>query len=293
MRYYVYLLLLCSSFLVYSCKHKAIKEHTSIKGTIQVTDDMGRIITIPSKPERIVSLTPSITELLYAFTDTTYIAGRSSFCDYPIEVISKPAVNSYPVDIEGIVRLKPDLVLVMKGMISIQDLEKLEQLSIPVFIQKYDRLTEIENSVRTLVRITNGDSLKMETWLATLHTDSSKAIRRDNRFIILASVNPIYIYGKQTFASELAEQAGGTNAIDSVSNAYPSVDVEYFLRTNPDKLIFNSGTESASFFETYPVLKKIKAYKRNQLYTIDASILSRPGSRLPLLKDTLMAIIHP
>jgi len=289
MRYSVVLFIILHLFIV-GCSGIRNQE-TGENEYILAKDDLGRTVPIRIQNQRIVSLTPSITELLFAFTDTTHIVGRSFFCNYPEQAQLKPAVNNYPVDIEAIVRLNPDLVLVKKGMIPMADLEKLRKLTIPVFVQKYDRLSEIVHSVRTLVYITNGDSIKMELWLHNLLDKPENPLKTSQSFIAFASSVPIYVFGQHTFVSELAELIGGKNAIDSTFQAsYPMIDVEYILRTNPDKLIFTSDMAQQSFFKSYPVLKNLSAYKKHQLYLIDADVLSRPGSRLPVLKDSIINI---
>ena len=294
MRYSIYLFLVFNILiLLEGCSDNKTKKDQLQNNYIQVDDDLGRTVSINLHNQRIISLTPSITELLYAFSDTTHIVGRSIACDYPEEVQFKPAVNNYPVDIEAIVRLKPDLVFVKMGMIPMVDLEKLRKLTIPVFVQKYDRLDEIEHSIRTLVRITNGDSVKMNNWLNELNQKSLNQEHTSQTFIAIASATPIYTFGQKTFVSELAESAGGKNVIDSNFNtAYPTVNVEYVLRSNPDIMIFESTEQQKTFFESYPVLENLSAYKNKKIYFIDVSLLSRPGSRLPVLKDSIETILN-
>lgn len=286
MRYSRYLLILFV-LLVLSCSVQNEKQNN----THVEIDDLGRKVLVPDAPERIISLTPSITELLYTFTDTTKLVGRSIWCDYPVAVKKKPAVNNYPVDIEAIVLLKPDLVFVKNGMITLQELDKLEQLHVPVFVQQYDLLNQIEASIRKMVHMTNGDSLKSEQWIHSIIIDTLKQHVGHKRAIAIVSVSPVYVFGKATFVSELLERAGGKNVIDIPNSAYPTVDVEYILRADPELFLFSSKEQQNLFFETYPVLKKCIGYKTNHLFVIDDSVLSRPGVRLPVLKDSLVSIL--
>ncbi|WP_018342168.1 ABC transporter substrate-binding protein [Cytophaga aurantiaca] len=288
MRYSKYLFLSLLIFC-FACNSTVVETH-EIKTRI-VKDDLGRNVSVPVNPNRILSLTPSITELVYTFVDTTKIVGRSIWCDYPESVKKKPAVNSYPLDIEAIVRLKPDLILVKKGMISVQDINKLEQLHQTVFVQEYDLLKKIESSLRTMVDITKGDSVKMETWFSQLHIDTLNTIKK-KKYLAVVSAAPIYVFGNLTFVSELCESLGGENIIHDVQNAYPTVDVEYILLANPELYIFSSEEQKKLFFESYPILKKTLGYKNDQLFVIDDSVLSRPGVRLPVLKDSLESIMR-
>lgn len=289
MRYSTYLFFLYA-LLCFACNTPPIAEISDTSTRI-VKDDLGRSIHIPNNPQRILSLTPSMTELVYTFVDTTKVIGRSVWCDYPESVKKKPAVNSYPLDIEAIVRLKPDLILVKKGMISVQDIDKLEQLHQTVFVQEYDLLKKIEASVRTMVDITKGDSIKMKTWLSELQTDTAVIVKK-KKYLAVVSITPIYVFGNLTFVSELFEPLGGENIIHDVQNAYPTIDVEYILQANPELYVFGSEEQKKLFFETYPILKKTLGYKNKQLFVIDDSVLSRPGVRLPVLKDSLESIMR-
>ena len=143
------------------------------------------------------------------------------------------------------------------------------------------------------MRITNGDSVKMNNWLNELNRKSSNRKDTSQPFIAIASATPIYTFGQKTFVSELAESAGGKNVIDSNFNtAYPNVNIEYVLRSNPDIMIFESPEQQKSFFDSYPVLNNLSAYKNKKIYLIDVSLLSRPGSRLPVLKDSIETIFN-
>jgi iron complex transport system substrate-binding protein len=221
------------------------------------------------------------------------IAGRSVWCDYPVSVKKLPALNTYPLDIEGVAGLKPDVVFVKKGMISVQELEKLERLKIPVVVLKFDLINEIEASTRKLVQITHGDTIKMDTWLDQWLAPAYKTVSDSvQTCVVVTSVSPIYVFGKQTYVSELIERAGGKNFIYDTNSPYPVVDVEYILKADPDIYIFSSAGQQALFFETYPVLKRTKAYKAQKIFYIVDSVLSRPGIRLPQLYQSIKSILH-
>ncbi len=295
MRYSLYLFLVFS-LLFTACKEKTVViENNPDTASYTFVDDAGRNVVIPSSPHRIVSLTPSITELLYAFTDTNRIVGRSVWCDYPESVKKLPALNTYPLDIEAVVRLKPDVVFAKKGMISIQELEKLERLNISVVVLKFDLITEIESSTRKLVQITQGDTVKMNAWFDQWLVPADTIVSASNAVqtcIVVTSVSPIYVFGKKTYVSDLIVQAGGKNFIYDTDSPYPVVDVEYVLKSNPDIYIFSSAEQQTLFFEAYPVLKKTKAYKAQKLFYIGDSVLSRPGIRLPQLYQSIKSILH-
>jgi len=289
MRYSLYLLILFSLLFQFSCSQPVTENHVF---TTTIIDDLGRKVIIPVKPQRIVSITPSITELLYTFTDTSKIVGRSVWCDYPAAVKKVSAVNSYPLDIESITLLQPDIVFAKTGMISIQEIEKLEKLSIAVVVLKFDLLNEIQQNVRKLVSYTHGDSLKMEEWFKQFSlSPDTLSYTKTKRCIVVTSISPIYVFGENTYVSELLKLSGGVNIVQDTKTAYPSVDIEYVLRSNPEVYIFTSLEQQNLFFESYPLLKKTDGYKNKQTYHIDDSVLSRPGVRLPQLNQSIKSIL--
>jgi len=183
-------------------------------------------------------------------------------------------------------------VFTKKGMISLQEIEKLDKLKIPVVVLSFDLLSEIDTNVKKLVAYTNGDTSKMNAWFNQLSfsADTSASEKR-KRCMIVASISPIYIFGNKTYVSELAELAGGVNIIEDTEAAYPAVDVEYVLKSNPEVYIFTSLEQQNLFFESYPILKKTDGYKNKKLFHIDDSVLSRPGVRLPVLNQTIKSIL--
>jgi iron complex transport system substrate-binding protein len=283
---YLFLIIIASCF---GCTQS--KTDSMSKKSHEVRDDMGRTVSIPIIPKRIISLTPSISELLYTFVDSNRIVGRSNWCDYPDAIKNKPAINSYPLDIEALVRLKPDLILAKKGMISMQEINKLEELKQTVFVQEYDLMNHIKRSARILVDITKGDTATFHQWMDKLQMDTMPKITT-KRFLAITSVQPIYVFGTKTFLSQIAESNGGVNCIQSIDNPYPTIDVEYILKANPEVYIFSSEGNKKLFFDTYPILKKTAGYQHNQLFVIADSVMSRPGIRLPVLMNALHSIFN-
>jgi iron complex transport system substrate-binding protein len=283
---YLFLIIIASCFGCSQSSNETISEKSH-----DVRDDIGRIVNIPIIPKHIISLTPSISELLYTFVDSNRIVGRSNWCDYPDVIKNKPAINSYPLDIEALVRLKPDLIVVKKGMISVQEINKLEELKQTVFIQEYDLMNQIKRSARTLIDITKGDTVTFHQWIDKLQMDTVP--KKDaKRFLAITSVQPIYVFGTNTFLSQIAVSAGGINCIQSIGNPYPTIDVEYILKANPEVYIFSSEGNEKLFFDTYPILKKTVGYQYNQLFVIDDSVMSRPGIRLPILMNAMHSIFN-
>src|SRR5690606_19184373 len=90
-------------------------------------DDMGREIRLPHTPKRVMAFAASMTEMLFAIADTAQIVARTPQCDYPEGVYSKPVVSNYPVDLEQVLALKPDLVFTVEGITPLDVAERLQE----------------------------------------------------------------------------------------------------------------------------------------------------------------------
>ncbi|AMR27164.1 hypothetical protein A0257_08650 [Hymenobacter psoromatis] len=121
--------------------------------TVQVRDDLGRELTLPAHPRRVLALAPSLTEMLYAVADTATIIARTQADDYPAAALRKPLVSSYPLDLERLVALRPDVVFTVEGMTPPDAAARLGQLGIPVYYQKYRRVADVLRGLNDLGRL--------------------------------------------------------------------------------------------------------------------------------------------
>ncbi|MBC6613297.1 ABC transporter substrate-binding protein [Hymenobacter sp. BT507] len=252
----------------------------------QLHDDLGRPVTVPAQPRRIMSLAASMTEMLFAVADTATIVARTQVCDYPAAALRKPIVNSYPLDIERLVSLKPDVVFTVEGITSLDDAARLEKLGIPVYYQRYEKVADILRGLRDLGRILHRDA-------AARHlTDSLSAALQavqqlpapTSRPAVLAITwqDPIYVYGQNTLFTDKIWLAGGQNAVvEQFAQPYPALTREYILKLNPDMLLGGRfGKMDSTFFKNYPELRRIRAYRQSRVYDATDDLMSRPGPRV-------------
>ncbi|TGD78728.1 ABC transporter substrate-binding protein [Hymenobacter wooponensis] len=249
----------------------------------QVKDDLGRSVTIPAHPRRIMALAPSMTEMLYAVADTSTIIARTQVCDYPAAVVHKPVVSSYPLDLERLVAMHPDVVFTVSGITSPDDAARLEQLGIPVYYQQYETVDDVLRGMRDLGHLLGReevarhltDSLQAE--LRHIAPASGKA----PRVLAITWQDPIYVYGQNTLFTDKIKLAGGQNAVvEKFAQPYPALTREYILKLNPDVLIGGRfGKLDSTFFKNYPELRRIRAYQTRQVYPITGNLMERPGPR--------------
>ncbi|KUG07137.1 ABC transporter substrate-binding protein [Solirubrum puertoriconensis] len=275
----------------------ASKTAAAVPARITVTDDLGRTVTIPSRPKRVMALAASMTEMLFAVADSNTIIARTQACDYPAAALRKPKVNSYPVDFETIVGMHPDVVFTIEGMTSAADAARLQQLGVPVYYQRYRRVEDIFRGLRDLGRILGReaqaeyltDSLTRE--LASLPTTAGPKPRT----LAITWIDPIYAYGRNTLFTDKIRLAGGQNALqDSFPQPYPALTREYILKLNPDVLIGGRfGKLDSTFFRMYPELRRIKAYQTRQVYPVDGDLMARPSPRVIQSVRELHRLLHP
>lgn len=270
-----------------------------------IRDEIGREIKIPRNPKRIVGLAPSSTEILYFIADTACIVGRSHACDYPPEVKNKPVVNTYPLDLEQLISLKPDLVITVEGILPPGDIDRMKKEEIPVYVQHFEKVSDIVDDMRVLAVLTNREK-QAESLIDSLERvveileEEVKLHPTQPKVLALISVDPIYVFGKNSFFTDVIRLSGGKNAIDEAfGSAYPAVSVEYLLKTNPDIIIGYSFQQAdSSFFKLYPTLKRINAYRNKNIFDFNDDLMTRPGPRflqaIHELKEIIQkSSIHP
>ncbi|QIL75527.1 ABC transporter substrate-binding protein [Hymenobacter sp. HDW8] len=233
-----------------------------------------------------MALAPSMTEMLYAVADTATIIGRTQVCDFPNAVLSKPVVNSYPLDMERLVALQPDIVFTVEGITSLDDATRLQQLGVQVYYQRYTTVPDVLRGLRDIGRILHRepqarrltDSLAAE--LKQLEQQTTNSSRP--KVLAITWQDPIYVYGQNTLFTDKVWRAGGQNAVvEKFTQPYPALTREYILQLNPDVLLGGSfGKLDSTFFNSYPELRRIRAYQTRKVYGINGNLMERPGPRV-------------
>ncbi|OGX85741.1 ABC transporter substrate-binding protein [Hymenobacter glacialis] len=254
--------------------------------TVVTTDDLGRRLTLPAQPRRVLALAPSMTEMLYAVADTATIVARVPQDNYPAAVLQKPVVNNYPVDLEKLVLLRPDIVFTIDGITPVDDAQRLQEVGVPVFYQRFrlvdDVFTGLEKLGRLLGRPARGrrvaDSLRTE--LKALVAAPKRAA--PPTVLAITWQDPIYCYGQNTLFTDQIRLAGGQNAVtETFPQPYPALTREYILKLNPDVLLGGTFEKmDSTFFKNYPELRRIKAYQNRRVFAITGNLMERPGPRV-------------
>ena len=257
-------------------------------------DDAGRRMYFATPPARIVSLAPSITEMLFAMEAGEQLVGVTDFCDYPPEALKKPKVGYSNPNLETLVALQPDLV------VAPSDFLKLEQLKIPVFILADKNVEGIFVHIQTLGRIV-GHSAKADTVAMQLRHQVATIQQRVQgmapvRMLYVLNSQPLITVGPGSFIDQLIGMAGGVNVAAKSVTPYPRLSMESVLQEDPEVLVFPVGKAegiSESEQQAWRQWSTMTAVKRSRLHQISADWLNRPGPRIAQGLEALAAILHP
>ncbi|HSL05578.1 MAG TPA: cobalamin-binding protein [Nitrospiraceae bacterium] len=263
-------------------------------------DDAGRRMYFAKPPARIVSLAPSITEMLFAMEAGEQLVGVTDFCDYPPEALKKPKVGYSNPNLESLVALQPDLVVAPNDFLKPDVIVRLEQLNIPVFILADKNVEGIFVHIQTLGRIV-GRSPKADTVAMQLRQQVAAIQRRIQgttpvRVLYVLNSQPLITVGPGSFIDQLIGMAGGINIAAKSAAPYPRLSLEAVLQEDPEVLVFPVGkAEGISESEQQAWLQwsTMTAVKQGRLHQISADWLNRPGPRIAQGLESLAVILHP
>jgi len=262
-------------------------------------DDTGRKIYLAKPPKRVVSLAPSLTEMLFAIGAGESVVGVTEYCDYPPEALTKTQVGDSRPNLEAILALQPDLVLAM-DLIRDDVLDTLQQLKIPLFTVKAQSLEHIYGHLQTLGRMLS--KVSEANALAQSMRKKVQAIRSRTealskpRVLYVVYPKPFMTVGPGSFIHQLLELAGGDNIAKDAGESYPRLSMEVVIQKDPEILLFPSmgGTGSLETdLAQWTKWTTMSAVKHERLHFVPWTLISRPGPRLVQGLEALAKAIHP
>ncbi len=192
----------------------------------QVTDHIGRHVEVSAKPQRIVSLAPSITESLFALGLGERVAGVTDYCDYPAEARSRPKVGGIiNPSVEAIVALQPDLVLIGRETNRRETLEALERVRIPVYVVNAARIDDVFRLIRDLAALAGvperGEQLASRLERRSAQIERLVSAEPAARLFFLIGLNPVVTVGRGSFLDDLVRRAGGISISAGSAQPWP------------------------------------------------------------------------
>jgi len=270
---------------------------------LTLRDMLGRTVTLPAPPARIVSLVPSVTEIVFSLGAEERLVGRTDFCDYPVAVRGKPSVGGMVnPNLETLVALKPDLVVATDEGNREETFRQLERLRIPIYLVHANRVAE---TVDLIARV--GELTGRQADVPRLTGEMQRridAVRRAvapfprPRVLYVLWPEPLIVPGRASMLTELIEIAGGTSITAGDGDAYPRFSLEAAVARAPEVIILADHSTGASTAgraspEKWQRLASVPAIRAGRLHSADLSILHRYGPRVPDGLETLARMIHP
>lgn len=268
---------------------------------ITITDDAGTTVTLNITPQRLISLSPSNTEILGALGLLDKVAGVTDYCDYPEEVKNIPRIGSYTaVSIEKVTAERPDLVIASDKTPK-ETISRLREIGLTVIVIAPKNVDHVLRDIRLFGEITGtgpeADALAAD--ISRRIAAASAPTMPDSPTVAhVVYLKPLYISGNNTQQDDIIARAGGVNVF-SDRNGWGTVSLEEFLRVNPDIIIVSGGGGMDGSerdiireeFMTRPQYASLSAVKNSRVYAINADIISRPGPRIVEAAEEVSRII--
>jgi iron complex transport system substrate-binding protein len=293
--------LLVSSLLVGCSKEAANEKITNKENTtypLTVTDSYGKQVIINKKPEKIVSLGPNTTEIVYALGLGDKLIGRTDFCDYPSEVSKVPSIGSLmEPNVEKIISLKPDIVLASTH-VKEEVINKLKDLGVTVYAVYEKDTFEGTYSIIEKIGSVLGESAKakkitddMKAKVSTIENKTKSINKPKVYYVVDFGDNGDYTAGGDTFVGKIIELAGGQNIAKDLQGWQYSF--EKIVENDPDIIICTSNYGAKAKLMNAPKYKDLRAVKEGKVFEIDENIIVRQGPRVSTGLEEMTKLLHP
>ena len=297
--------LLCLSLSLSGCGAERIKS-----GNFEITDHLGRRVGFNKIPDKIISLSPGATEIIFALGLNAKLVGVTSFCDYPSEAENIDKIGGYSTvdkekvidkigaDRDGAVIFASTLHATPGGVLS-----DLEQLGYKVVALEANTIDKVFDCMKIVNRIGGGGSTAdavIQSLEVRVNTVKSRINADIPKVTVMHEVfEGHWIAGSDTLENDIIKIAGGVN-IGAVTGAgYGQINIERIIDANPDKIVVVSKMGSmtdggvSSEITDNPIFSVLNAVRNRQIYIIDADIVSRSGPRAVDGLEEYARILHP
>ncbi len=272
---------------------------------IKLTDGLGRSIELAAPAQRIISIAPSNTEILFALGAGRQVVGREEMSDYPVEAKDVANIGSVfqKINTEAIVELNPDLVLAAE-INSPEQVKALEDLKLTVYyLPNPKTFDDLYANLETVGKLTgrSAEAAKLNEALKTRYDAVIKKVaeapEKPAVFYEIDATDPTkpYTSGPGTFIDLVINLAGGQNVGAGLSGAFAQISSEELVKQNPAIIVLGDalyGVTPESVAQR-PGWNVLDAVKNNHVFAFDDNLISRPGPRLIDGLETLAKLLHP
>lgn len=273
----IYLIVVITAFLIFSCSEKKEKEGSKV-----FVDEIGNEIHLKSKPSKIISAAPNITEIIFSIDAQKLLVGRTSFCNYPEEVKDIPVVGDLiNLNFEKIVELKPELIFMTVEGNTKETFNKLKSLGVEVYVINPRDINGIIKSIKNIAEVLDRKDTAenlIKSFKDRLEKIHNLNLKKQSA-VFVVSLAPLMVAGQNTFISDIMKQVRLENIASQSVSAYPILSREEILRKNPDWIILPEGYSMKEILENYPEWKNLSAIKKGKVIFVNPDLFFRPGPR--------------
>ena len=263
-------------------------------------DQTGRTLALPAPPRRIVSLVPSVTEILFALGAEDRLVGVTDFCDFPPAARAKPRVGGMVApNLEAIVALRPDVVVVTPAGNSDETFAQLARLGLPMFAVNPTGVREVLDLIGKLGALAErpAPAADLAATLARRIRDVTARVASLPRPRVLYVVwpEPLIVPGRGSVVSELIELAGGESVTTDGGAGYPRYSVEAALARNPEVILLarHGNQTQAIGREPWERFTGLPAIRKGRIHAVNGDVLHRYGPRMVDGLEELARLFHP
>ena len=257
-----------------------------LSAEVMVEDDLGNSVRLEQPANRIVSLAPHLTEMVFAAGAGNKLVGVVSYSDYPPAALNIPIIGSYNnINYEALVALQPDLVLVWNSGNGQELAERLEGLGLMVFVSEPKRLPDIARSLNKLGTLSG--TLPAAEKAAAEYLTRYQALAADNSSKAPVNVfievwhEPMMTVNGTHIISDSIELCGGINIFAEALPLVPRISVESVVRGNPDVIIATGmANERPEWLDDWLIWSDLSAVKSNSLHSINPDLIGRHSPRI-------------
>ncbi len=265
----------------------------------QIRDEANREVRVYGKIERVISLAPNLTEIIYAIGAGDRLVGNTTYCDYPEQAKSVQKVgDTLQPNIERILALRPNLIFISTSSQLEAFARQLSDHGIPVYVSDPHDLEGVLHSIENIARLLSreNDARELVGRLRGRMTAVEAAVksRKPVRVFYQLSAEPLYTAGRDAFVTDLIQRAGGSSVTATIPEAWPRYSAESAVAAKPEVIILPTGGSMGSAnADVAEGLKKSPAVLAGRVIRIDGDLLVRPGPRAIDGLEQLAHALHP
>ncbi|GIV62191.1 ABC transporter substrate-binding protein [Rhodocaloribacter litoris] len=269
-------------------------------GTLRFTDDLGRTVALERPVRRVVTVAPSLTEIVFAAGAGDRLVGVTTADDHPPAVDTLPRFSALPVNFEAVAALQPDVVLATSQINNPRDAETFAALGIPMVFFSFRTLDDVTRVLRSVGMLLDtgpaaeaaADSLERRIAALRARTDT---LSSRPRVLFLIGDETLFAFGAGSYIHTLIALAGGASVTADLTTEAPILSDEFVLTARPDVIAgaFGEDYDPARLLERHPTWHVVPAVQAGRIYGLPPALFLRPGPRLVEGAYRLAARLHP